>query len=204
MDGVRVKKLGIRVSLESKVSIDGAYLDKLKEYDYIVLNKARLSITSHSDNAGRDTIYKTLPEKLSHLNPVGRLDYDASGVLILTNDGELLYKLTHPKFQINRVYRVSCYNRISGHDVLNLKKGVYISKDQLTRPDNVTMQGQYLFITIHEGRYHHVKRMIEAIGNRVNRIKRIEYAGIRVKGIQSGAWRYLSHKEIRSIKRLTS
>lgn len=202
VDGVRVEQLGLKVSPNSKITIDDKQLPQSRELNYIALNKPRLTITSRNDENDRDTIYKVIPEKLSHLNPVGRLDYDTSGLLLMTNDGELLYKLTHPKFQVKRVYRVLCYDRISDYDISNLQKGVLISKDQLTHPDSVIRQGKHILITLHEGRYHHIKRMIEAIGNRVDRMKRVEYAGIRIGGIAPGKWRHLSQKEIRILQRL--
>ncbi len=202
VDGELITSLGEKVSLDSVVTVDDEKIKIQEKFQYIAFNKPRLSITSKFDDKERDTIYKFLPDNLFHLNSVGRLDYDTSGLLLLTNDGDLLYKLTHPKFKVKRIYRITCNLKISNYQIETLQKGVRLSGGVLSKADEAYKQGDYLFLTLHEGRYHHVKRMVEAVGNKVHRMKRIEYAGIGIKGMKPGIWRSLGRAEIMTLKRL--
>ncbi len=201
VDGVVITELGAKFPQSASIIVEGKELTKAKSLQYIVFNKPRLVITSKKDEKGRDTIYKYLPDNMKHLNPVGRLDYDTSGLLLLTDDGDLLYKLTHPKFNVARTYRITCKDRVGNYQVKKLLEGVSLEGGITTKADQAYKQGDYLFLTLHEGRYHHVKRMVEAVGNKVYRMKRTEYAGIALKGIKPGSFRRLSSKEVAILKR---
>lgn len=184
------------------VTIDGEVVSLEKEKVYILLNKPVKTICSNFDDRGRRTVVDIVNSK-TRLFTVGRLDYDAEGVLLLTNDGELANMLTHPRYQVERVYHVKLKGVITPLRIQEIKKGIHL-RDGFARPARVkiiksTGINSWVEIVLTEGRHHEVKRIFDAIGYDVIRLKRVEFAGLRVDGIPPGAYRELTPKEVKRL-----
>ena len=210
-----VIELGVKIDSEKdKVKIDGELInlqDKNKQsYIYILLNKPAGFITSTSDEKHRPTVMDIVKLK-KRIYPVGRLDFDSEGLLLLTNDGDLTNKLTHPGYEVNKTYLVRINKPIDEKQLTRLRGGLYIEsqkgaqkkvKTSKARVDVVPdSEKKQIKITIHEGRNRQVRRMLEAVGLFVRKLKRIEYANLTIKGLKPGDWRYLTDEEIRSLKK---
>jgi len=174
---------------------------------YVVLNKPRGVITSAKDTHDRRTVMDCVEGVAARIFPVGRLDMDVSGTLILTNDGELTHRLAHPSFEVDKVYHAWVRGRFSKEDVGNLAKGIQL-EDGMTSPADVHVLQQkhsssLIRLVIHEGRKRLVKRMCAAVGHPVRELSRISIGSIKCEGLREGEWRYLSLKEINRLKSLT-
>lgn len=171
---------------------------------YILLNKPIGYVTTVEDQFGRDTVLNLVKVK-ERIVPVGRLDMYTSGALILTNDGDFVYKITHPKHEINKTYTVTVKGIINNDEIERLRKGVKI-EDYITKPAKVKILKtdiekdiSRLEITIHEGKNRQVRKMCEAIEKKVLALHRSRIGEIGVKDLELGKWRYLSSKEIKSL-----
>lgn len=171
---------------------------------YILLNKPIGYVTTVEDQFGRDTVLNLVKVK-ERIVPVGRLDMYTSGALILTNDGDFVYKITHPKHEINKTYTVTVKGIINNDEIERLRKGVKI-EDYITKPAKVKILKtdiekdiSRLEITIHEGKNRQVRKMCEAIEKKVLALHRSKIGEIGVKDLELGKWRYLSSKEIKSL-----
>lgn len=207
VNGVVVSNLGKLIDVDKdKVCFDGNRLIPPKTYQYILMNKPKGVITSLRDGWGRQTVLDCIESDL-RVFPVGRLDLDTEGVLLLTNDGELAYRLTHPKYEIDKVYEVCIKGCITAGTLKRLEKGVHIG-------GNVIVQGQATIVQkksdhtvikmrIHEGKKRQIKRMMKALGHPVIALKRIRFAGLTLEGLQGKIWRVLSKEEVTQLYRLT-
>ena len=191
---------------KDKVEVDGVILSKISNYSYIMFYKPKGCVTTVKDDKGRKTIYDYL-EKLNipHLVPVGRLDYDTEGLLLLTNDGDLVYNLTHPSHEVPKTYLVKIEGEIPEHKLAQLRKGVKID-GVLTKRARVKLI-QYkdgiskLEITIHEGRNRQIRKMFEAVGYEVEFLKRIAVGNLKLSGLSRGGYRVLNDYEIDYLKK---
>jgi len=185
------------------VYLDGKPLPE-PEYVYILLNKPVRTVTTASDERGRRTVLETVNVR-ERVFPVGRLDYDTSGVLLLTNDGDLANRLTHPKFEIAKTYRALLDIELDAGRLKKIRQGIDIGEGMHVKPDAIRKSpckdGMEYIITLHEGRKHEVKRIFRSVGGKVVRLERIAFAGITLKNIPEGEWRYLSEKELADIRR---
>lgn len=194
-------KLGDDVDINNDhVTVDGKTISIVKKYDYYIMNKPKGYISSVKDDKGRKTVMDLLPPNIKRLFPVGRLDYDSEGLLILTNDGELTYKLTHPKNEIPKTYLVKTEKPVSNDDLIKLRSGVIIDGVR-TKKCNIklietTKSGSRLHITITEGRNRQVRKMFEAVNNCVDFLKRIKIGELTVSGLNRGEVRPLTDFEI--------
>ncbi|MCL4216511.1 MAG: rRNA pseudouridine synthase [Candidatus Hydrogenedentes bacterium] len=173
---------------------------------YILLNKPAGTVTTLKDTHARNTVTNCLKGVSGRVFPVGRLDMDVEGALLLTNDGELAYRLTHPKYEIDKVYLAWVVGRMPVDTAEQLEQGVYL-EDGLTAPAKVEIlytgkRTTLIRLVLHEGRKRQVKRMCKAAGYRVKELQRIVFANLRVKGLQPGRWRYLSPREIEDLRHL--
>jgi 23S rRNA pseudouridine2605 synthase len=171
-----------------------------KENVYLLLYKPTGYITTFKDPAGRPTVYDLIPEIDSFVSPVGRLDLDTSGLLLLTNDTQFAERLTNPDFKIPKTYLVKCSTLVSDESLDQLRKGVELS-DGPTKPAEVKRMRDsekytHLELTITEGRNRQVRRMIEAIGSKVLKLVRTRIGSIAIGELPIGKWRYLDAKEI--------
>ncbi len=205
VNGKTVNELGIKiVPNKDIVEYNGKKVVLEKEYVYILLNKPIGYVTTVKDQFNRDSILDLV--KISkRIVPVGRLDMYTSGAIILTNDGDFVYKVTHPKHEIEKTYTVTIKGIVKDNEVEELKKGVKI-EDYTTKPAKVKILKtdeekniSRLEITIHEGKNRQVRKMCEAIGHKVLALHRSKIAGIGVKDLELGKWRYLTNKEVKKI-----
>ena len=205
VNGKTVNELGIKiVPNKDIVEYNGKKVVLEKEYVYILLNKPIGYVTTVKDQFNRDSILDLV--KISkRIVPVGRLDMYTSGAIILTNDGDFVYKVTHPKHEIEKTYTVTIKGLVKDNEVEELKKGVKI-EDYTTKPAKVKILKtdeekniSRLEITIHEGKNRQVRKMCEAIGHKVLALHRSKIAGIGVKDLELGKWRYLTNKEVKKI-----
>ena len=206
VNGEVVTTLGTTVNDEDKISVNGKIL-KSEGKAYYVLNKARNTISSVSDEKGRKTVMDGLDVK-KRIYPVGRLDFDTTGVLLLTNDGELANALLHPSNNINKVYIATIEGNISETERIKLETGVKID-GRMTSPcevvilkENKEKNKTIVKLTIHEGRNHQVKKMFEAIHKNVLKLHRDEFAGISSKGLYEGQSRKLTFEEVKALQKL--
>ena len=182
------------------VTVNGKIVNVVKNYDYYIMNKPKGYVCTVKDEKGRKTVMDLLPSKIKRLFPVGRLDYDTEGLLILTNDGDLTFKLTHPKNEVPKTYLVKTEKPVSEEDWHKLRSGVYIDGVK-TKKCNVKMietnkTFSKVHITITEGRNRQVRKMFESIGNNVDFLKRIKIGELTLTGLDRGQVRQLNAREI--------
>lgn len=171
----------------------------------ILLNKPRRCLVTRSDPAGRKTIYDLIPKALSGLKPAGRLDYNSQGALILTNDGDLLLRLTHPRYHWDKVYEVKLSSHPDKRQLDRLRRGIVLD-GRRTLPADVTVMRKHQTTTVlrfvlKEGKNRQIRRMCEAVGLTVKELRRVAIGPVRLKGLRSGQFRELSRRERDEIAR---
>ena len=200
-----ITNLGYRIDpLQDVVKVKGKIIHLPKEKKYYMFFKPEGYLTTTHDPEGRPTIFDLLPELKGKVNPVGRLDKDTEGLLFLTNDGEFAFRLTHPKFEVKKTYRVIVQGELTPRAIHTLETGVKL-EDGLTAPAKVGFiekrhKKTLVEITIHEGKKRQVRRMFEAVGFPVVFLKRIEVDRIVLKNIDKGQYRELTSKELIRLK----
>lgn len=203
VNGEVVRLLGYEIRTKDKVSIDNKSLRTMK-LEYYRFYKPTGYITTSSDEKGRKTIYDILPDEMSHLNPVGRLDKDSSGLLILTNDGNLVYELTHPSIKVAKVYRVTVDAFLKVEDLEKLAGGIELEKGKTAYCDCEIIERKkdetLLEITLYQGMNRQIRRMIEYLGHNVVHLKRIRHATIDLTGLKKGQYKPLKPKQIKELK----
>lgn len=203
VNGEVVKLLGYEIRTKDKVSIDNKPLSTMK-LEYYRFYKPTGYITTSSDEKGRKTIYDILPDEMSHLNPVGRLDKDSSGLLILTNDGNLVYELTHPSIKVAKVYRVTVDAFLKVEDLERLASGIELEKGKIAYCDCEIIERKkdetLLEITLYQGMNRQIRRMIEFLGHNVIHLKRIRHATIDLVGLKKGQFKAIKPKQIKELK----
>ena len=203
VDGQIIKELGTKVGEKAIVEVDGIKLER-EEKVYYLLNKPRGVVSTVKDDKNRKTVVSLIKES-RRIYPVGRLDYDTTGAIILTNDGDFANILMHPKNKIEKVYIAKIKGILSISQIMNLKKGVYIdgvktakAKVKVKKIDNKT-NTSIVEISIHEGRNHQVKRMFESVGVEVLKLKRERIAFLDLTGLKSKDYRKLNPKEVKQL-----
>jgi 23S rRNA pseudouridine2605 synthase len=191
--------MGVVVTANDNIEVDGKPIKLESKKVYILLHKPKGYITSVSDPKGRKTVIDLIDGIEERIYPVGRLDYDSSGLLFLTNDGQFANFLMHPKHEILKTYIVTVKGKPSENAIQSLRKGIKI-ENYITAPAYVNVLSIYenktkLEITIHEGRNRQVRKMCEKIGNPVIRLKRVAYGGVQLGNLKPGEWRYLTESE---------
>lgn len=206
VNGKKVTEPGTKVNKNDKVEVDGQKLS-LEPFVYILLNKQSGTITTTDDERDRNTVMGTIEDATGYrVYPVGRLDRKTMGLLILTNDGDLAHRLMHPSYQVKKTYLVVPNRPLTDEEMLKLQQGVEL-EDGFIKPDNVhRAQGDpsIIIITVFEGRNHLIRRMFEHIGAVVDKLKRIQYAGLVEKDLRVGRWRYLEQNEINDLRKLVN
>lgn len=202
VNGKRVTESGIRIAPSDIVLLNGQKIKK-PGFVYFVLNKPMGIISTTSDEFGRDTV-TSLIDTTERIYPVGRLDKDTHGLVLLTNDGELTHQLIHPRYHVAKVYRLIIAGKPTQKQIEQLQKGVILT-DGITLPAKVTVVSQsaeesVLEVSIHEGRNRQVRRMCEAVGIDLLDLQRIAFGPLHLGDIQKGKYRALSKKEIQSLK----
>lgn len=192
---------------QDAVCVDGQDVRQDAKRVYVLLNKPRGAVTTAQDTHGRRTVLDCVAGVGGRVFPVGRLDMDVEGVLLLTNDGELAHRLMHPSHEIEKVYVATVAGEIPETALARLAQGVLL-EDGMTAPAKVKLiqsdrHSSRIQLTIHEGRKREVKRMCEAVGHPVLALKRIAFANLMGGHLRPGEWRYLNHQEVRLLRRLT-
>jgi len=204
VDGRIVRELGTVVRPGERVEVDGTAVALPAEPTYLLLHKPLGVVTTMRDPQGRSTISDLVPLQRG-VFPVGRLDYATSGALLLTNDGDLAHRLLHPRFGVEKTYRVTIAGWLSAEDVHRLTHGVTLSEFRASgskvRVVSVRRESSVLDITIHEGRNRQVRRMFEALGHRVLELTRIRFGPLKLGGLPAGRFRPLTAKEVAALER---
>ena len=202
VNGKIVTELGTKVTINDIVKYNGKIVKPEEKKVYILLNKPIGYVTTSYEQFGRDKVLD-LVKINKRIVPVGRLDMYTSGALILTNDGELVNRLTHPKNEIEKTYNVTLKGKVTEQEVNQLKKGVIIDEDYITKPAKVKILKideekdiSRIQIIIHEGKNRQVRKMCEAIDKRVLALHRSKIGNIGVKDLKLGEWKYLTLKQI--------
>jgi 23S rRNA pseudouridine2605 synthase len=184
------------------VRLDGRKLSA-QTATYVLLHKPAGVVTTSKDPQGRRTVVDLVKHR-SRLAPVGRLDLDTTGVLLLTNDGELAHRLAHPRYEIDKVYVALVEGDPTPDELAALERGVDLDDGSRTAPAHARRLSRCrVELAVHEGRKHQVKRMLAAVGHPVRRLERVEYAGLTVNGLQPGKWRELKPAEVERLRKLT-
>lgn len=204
-----IAELGTKVKPNvDKVEYDGRVIKLVeKDYTYILLNKPIGVVTTAEDQFQRETVLDLVKVK-QRVVPVGRLDMYTSGALILTDDGDFIYKVTHPKHEINKTYTVTLVGEVTAEEIEKLRAGVTIDECYLTKPAKVKIlkidsekKISRVEITIHEGKNRQVRKMCEAVGRKVIALHRSKIGNLGVKDLKLGTWRYMTKKEVEGILR---
>ena len=193
------------VDIDSGVAVDGKFLEGPEERMVFLVNKPKGVLSTAADTHGRRTIVDLVPSRGARLYPVGRLDADSTGLILVTNDGDLAQRLTHPSFEVPRTYRAAVRPApVPEHALRRLREGVDLD-DGRTAPAKVRqVKPGVLELTIHEGRNHQVKRMCEAVGHRVNTLQRIRFGPLRLDDLPEGGHRRLKAAEVENLRRTPS
>ncbi len=209
VNGAVTTDFSTRIKEGDTVEVGGRLVSP-QPFEYILLNKPDDTITTTSDDRDRQTVLDliTIPEEQKEgLFPVGRLDRNTVGVLLLTNDGDLAYRLMHPKYEIEKLYVVRTRDAVRPHQIDDLKKGVMLD-DGLARAVDVsyvTPENHHeVALMLHEGRNRQVRRMFEALGHDIRSLERVRYAGLTSEGVRRGRWRRLDKTEVRRLKRIVN
>lgn len=204
VNGKVVTEMGVKVSRKDRVVVDGAEVNPV-DFVYILLNKPKNYITTTDDEKGRNTVMDLVEDGTGHrVYPVGRLDRHTTGLLLLTNDGDLANRLMHPKYKVRKVYEIMTTQPVSDEQLRQLAAGVTLEDGpaQPHRVQRVPGTENIIQVTVFEGRNHMVRRMMEAIGHPSIELARITYGGLHIKGVRNGRWRYLRPEEVNQLRTL--
>ena len=205
VNGTVIRELGVKVNTDKdRVEFNGESIKSIKKKVYILLNKPAGYISASKDQFDNPSVLHLIDIK-ERVFPVGRLDKDTTGALILTNDGDFSYRLTHPKHEVDKIYIAEVTGRPTDEEMRAFMKGVYIDGKK-THPAKIrilkeTKKNSIVEIIIHEGRNRQVKKMCEEIGHKVISLQRYAIGGINIDGLKEGKWRYLTDKEIEKLKK---
>ena len=206
VNGQIVKELGVQVSAKDRVEVDGVPIEQESPV-YYMLYKPRGVISAVTDDKKRKVVLDFFTEVPERLYPIGRLDYDTSGLLLLTNDGDLSQKLMHPKHEVDKVYVAKVKGIADKKQLLPLSRGIRIegkktapARFEILSTDAAT-QTSIVQLTIHEGRNHQVKNMLKAVGLPVQKLKREMYGSLTLAGLRPGEYRELTKKEVNELKK---
>lgn len=204
VNGIAITELGTKVDPQKDiVTVDNKKITEVNKFIYIKLNKPVGYVTTVKDQFNRKTVLDLIDIK-DRIYPIGRLDYNTSGLLLLTNDGELANRLMHPKYHIYKTYIAEAYGRITEESIINLKNGVIID-DYKTAPAKVKLLKCFdnktqIQISIYEGRNRQVRKMLDSVGHSVCSLKRISFGEIKLGDLKTGSWTNLSDEEIQFLK----
>ncbi|MFL5954161.1 MAG: pseudouridine synthase [Gaiellaceae bacterium] len=194
-------QLNTFVQSHDDVRLDGAPLAK-QQLAYVLLHKPAGAVTTASDPQGRRTVID-LVDHPSRVVPVGRLDADTTGALLLTNDGELAHRLAHPRYEVDKVYVVETWQQPTDAQLEQLRHGVTLDDGPTAPADVRRLAGARIELTIHEGRNRQVRRMLETVGHRVKALHRSRYGPLSVEGLEPGHWRELEPSEVEELRSVT-
>ena len=207
VNGQTVTEMGVQLEEGDIVCVRGERVTPEADKRYILYHKPMGEVTTVSDEKGRDTVMDHFRDFPVRLFPIGRLDYDSEGLLLLTNDGELAASLTHPSHEVDKTYLARITTHLTPDELHQLRAGITLGDGFRTSPARVRVIREETFasavlITIHEGHNRQVRRMMEAVGHKVLLLRRVKFGPIDLKGVERGAWRDLTPDEVRMLKEL--
>jgi len=205
VNDVIVRELGTKIDSEvDRISYRGKPLFQKRQFLYYLLHKPCGTVVTKRDPEGRKTVYQLIHHMDSSVNAVGRLDQDSEGLLLLTNDGDLQYRLTHPSYEVAKVYEVQLKAPPTAGDLNKLEKGVELEEGR-TAPARIhlirTAPEVWVSVQIHEGKKRQIRKMFEAVGGKVLRLIRVKMGPIELGDLPNGRWRVLSEKEIVALEK---
>lgn len=203
VNGKKVTELGFGVQPKDKVFVNGKLIHPVK-HEYYRFYKPAGYITTSDDEKGRKTIYDLLPEKLHGLKPVGRLDKDSTGLLILTNDGDLINELTHPSLKVPKLYRVAINGKFTQNDIDAMYNGIEIEPGKIAYAQvdvfEIDNTSAVLEILLHQGLNRQIRKMLAHLGHEVVSLKRIQHATLNLDGLRRGEFRPIKPKQIKELR----
>lgn len=206
VNGQKITQMAYRVNPDKDtIKFEGKVVSVRHEFIYILMNKPLFTVSTAHDEKGRKTVIDLvqIPERLY---PVGRLDYNTTGALLITNDGDLTYYLIHPRFEVKKVYRALLNKLIRPIDLHHLQTGIDLDGFKTSpckiKEIRIIDNCSYLEIEMHEGKNRQIRRMLQALDYEVEELERIEFAGIRVNDLKPGEWRELTSQEVKRLKKL--
>ena len=206
VNGVVCNTLGTTVSIDDEIEVDGVKLQNKEQKVYYLFNKPKNCVTTVKDDRNRPTVMDYFKDVKERIFPIGRLDFDTTGALLFTNDGELANKLIHPRYSVEKVYVVCAKGKLTNKQMIQLERGVEIeggiakAKRALITKVNESKGYSMLEITVVEGRNHLIKHMVSAIGSEVYKLNRKSFAGISIEGLAEGKYRELTPEELEKLK----
>ena len=204
VNGKIIRELWFQVSEKDKVFVDKKPV-RPKKLEYYKFYKPAGYITTSDDEKGRKTIYDILPETMQQMKPVGRLDRESTGLLIMTNDGDLINELTHPSIKVPKVYIVTVNGRINQNHLEQLAKGIEIEKGKIAYAEAVVLEisnkSTMLQVVLHQGMNRQIRKMFDFLGFEVVSLKRIQHATISLEGLKKGQFKIIKPLQIRELKR---
>lgn len=204
VNGEVVTELGTKVRRVDEVKVNGQEI-RLEPFVYILLNKSRDVISTTDDERDRNTVIESIESATGNrVYPVGRLDRNTTGLLLLTNDGDLAHRLMHPSYQVLKVYEVETREAMSEQDFEQFVNGIEL-EDGVAKAHSIKQyvdDARSFKIFLYEGRNRQIRRMVEAVGNDVTKLQRTEYAGLTLKGLRVGRWRYLHQNEVNRLRKM--
>lgn len=202
VNGKTITEMGFLVTVKDKVTVKNQPVKK-SNLIYIKYYKPAGYITTMSDEKGRKTIYDILPEEVKDLKPVGRLDKDSTGLLILTNDGDFINKMTHPSVKIPKTYRVTAEGKMNQNHLLQMAKGIEIEEGKIAYADSMILdyegKNTVLQITLYQGMNRQIRKMLDSLGFPVISLKRISHGPINIQGLKKGQFKYIKPREINDL-----
>lgn len=206
VNGETVREMGVQVEDGARVCVDGKPVQLETEKHYLMYHKPAGEVTTVSDPEGRATVLDKFKDYPVRLYPVGRLDYDSEGLLLLTNDGELTEHMLHPSQEVEKVYLARVSNLLTPEEAKRLESGVVLDGRRTSRARVKILYEKPLYtdvlITIHEGRNRQVRRMVEAVGHTVVLLRRIRFGPLKLGDLPRGMWRELTQEELEALRQL--
>ncbi len=198
VNGKTITQMGFYVREKDKVTVNGKFIRPVR-HEYYRFYKPAGYITTSDDEKGRKTIYDLLPENFSHLKPVGRLDKDSTGLLILTNDGDLINELTHPSVKVPKVYMVTLDKKMGRPQIEQMAKGIELD-GKTAYAEVLPVENTLVQITLYQGMNRQIRRMLEFLGFEVKSLKRVAHATIALDGLKRGEFKIIKPKRIKELK----
>ena len=205
INGITVREMGLKVEEGDEVRVRGDIVTPQAEKRFVLYYKPIGEVTTSSDPEGRPTVLDRFRDFPVRLYPVGRLDFDSEGLLLLTNDGDLTARLTHPSGEVNKSYIARVSLQLTDEELNRLRFGIMIDGRKTAKAGAKILKQESLFtdvlITIHEGRNRQIRHMVEALGHQVIRLKRVKYGPVELGALARGEWRELSAQEVSDLRR---
>ena len=206
VDGEVITEMGVQVEIGQNIRVDGKLVTPEPEKKYIMYHKPAGEVTTANDPEGRATVLDKFRDYPVRLYPVGRLDYDSEGLLLLTNDGDLTERMLHPSMEVEKTYLARVSNELTQQEARRLEAGVMVDgrKTARAKVKILGFKGLYtdILVTIHEGRNRQVRKMVEQVGHQVVMLRRIRFGPLKLEDLPRGMWRELTEEELRELSKL--